>query len=62
MHRTTDNPGGYRHKRHTIQRLSGPVLTLDGTYAWLVVPDRWGEAWYAYSLAHAREAINAEVA
>jgi hypothetical protein len=61
MYRSTEAPGAYRHKRHTIQRLSSPVLALDGTYPWLVCPDRSGESWYAYSLAHARETINAEV-
>jgi len=62
MIRFNDDSLTYRHKRHSITRLSSSVIGPDGAYHWLVVPDRWGESWYARSLAHARDAIDAEVA
>lgn len=61
MHRINDDSRSYRYKRHSIERLSNRVIGPDGAFHWLVVPYRWGEAWYARSLTDAREAINAEV-
>lgn len=61
MYRSIEAPGVYRYKRHSIECLSRSVLCSDGAYHWLVCPDRWEGAWYARSLADAREAINAEV-
>ena len=58
----TDDSLTYRHKRHSINRLSSSVIGPDGAHHWLVVPDRCSESWYARSLADAREAIDAEVA
>jgi hypothetical protein len=58
MYRNNETPGIYRHKRHSIERLSSSVIGPDGAYHWLVVPDRWGESWYARSLADASNAIN----
>jgi hypothetical protein len=61
MYLFNNEPRNYRHKRHSIERLSSSVIGPDGAYHWLVCPDRNGEAWYARSLADAREAIDMEV-
>ena len=62
MHVVNSDFRAYRHKRHSIERLSISVVGPDGAYRWLVCSDRKGEAWYAGSLADARESIDAEVA